>query len=244
MFARIFLAMALLFAITGCTSSDTAVIDGSSNVINKDREVESFSKINLKGIGVLVLKQGDAEKITVETDDNLQKYIKTEVKGDTLEISVKDENGRDVKIDPSKKIYYYITVNKLDSLTLSGAGKVQSDNQLKQREFDLKLSGAGEIDLNFRGNKLKVDVNGSGLVAIKGHVDYLAVDLSGAGAFSGFDLISQKTDVKVSGAGNVEVHASKKLDVKISGMGSVTYKGKPEITEKVTGMGILKSAGA
>jgi hypothetical protein len=52
--------------------------------------VPSFSNVSLSGSGQVILEQTANESLTVTTDDNLLPYIKTEVKGNRLEVGFTD----------------------------------------------------------------------------------------------------------------------------------------------------------
>ena len=67
------------------------LVRGSGDVIVENRSVSGFDKVSVEGAGRVIITQGKKESLTVETDDNLMKYIKTEVTGDTLEIGFEDD---------------------------------------------------------------------------------------------------------------------------------------------------------
>jgi Putative auto-transporter adhesin, head GIN domain len=56
-------------------------ISGSGRVMSETRDVSGFSNVSFEGSGRLVIEEGGAESLTVTGDDNLLKYIETEVEG-------------------------------------------------------------------------------------------------------------------------------------------------------------------
>ena len=60
-----------------CACNFTAV-RGSGNVVTQERQVSGFDSVALSGVGEVFITQGDKESLTVETDDNLMRYIQTE----------------------------------------------------------------------------------------------------------------------------------------------------------------------
>ena len=80
------LTIGLLF-ITAC---GLGTIQGSGDVITESRDVSGFDSVSLSGIGRVIITQGDDESLTIETDDNLMKYITSEVRDGTLELGDTD----------------------------------------------------------------------------------------------------------------------------------------------------------
>jgi hypothetical protein len=58
--------------------------------MTEPRTVPGFSAVSLSGSGQVTIEQTGRESLTVTTDDNLLPYIKTDVKGNTLELGLQD----------------------------------------------------------------------------------------------------------------------------------------------------------
>jgi hypothetical protein len=72
---------------------------------------------------------------------------------------------------------------------------------------------------------------------VKGNATSAEYHISGTADVTAEDLVTNNTEVHISGTGKLHVNAQKKLDVSISGIGKVWYKGNPEVAESVSGMG-------
>ena len=59
-------------------------IQGSGKVVSESRQVSGFEKLDLALDGEVILTQGEAEMLTIEAQENLLRYIVTEVRGGTL----------------------------------------------------------------------------------------------------------------------------------------------------------------
>jgi hypothetical protein len=81
--------MVILFSVilNGCFGPS---VSGSGRVMSETRNVSGFSNVSLKGSGRVVIEQGAAESLTVTSDDNLLKYVETEVRGSTLVLGQKN----------------------------------------------------------------------------------------------------------------------------------------------------------
>ena len=193
-----------------------AQLNGSGNVTTEPREVGSFTAINVSGVGEVVITQGEAEGLTVETDDNLQAIVLSDVRGDTLHLGMKP----DVGMNNVTRMVFNVTVKDLTQLTLSGAAVV--------RVRDLS------------GDQLTIDHSGAGSVAIAGTVNEQRVTLSGAGSYDGAGLASDRATVDLSGLGSVVVQVRERLDATISGAGNIEYIGSPELHQQISGLGAIR----
>ena len=224
------------------------VVRGSGKVVEEERDVSDFNKILVTGAGDVIVTQGSKESLTVETDDNLQEYIVTEVNGDTLEIGFKEgtilssRGGRRV-LEPSDSFVFRITVVDLEAISVSGAARLDIE-KLKTTDLDLNLSGAGDIDIDdLNADSLDVVISGAGDVRAAGSVESQFVNLSGFGRYQAFDLESDAASVTISGAGGAEVWAQDSLKVTISGAGDVKYYGSPSVDPEISGVGRIQDMG-
>ncbi len=211
----------------------------SGNVTSEDRSVSGFDSISLSGAGDMSIEQGDVEALTVEADDNLMQYITTRVRGNTLEIGLKDG----VNILGLTKIVYRVKVKDLKSIEISGLGNVTMDG-LKTDELKLSTSGSGQFNLKgIEANRITADSSGFGIVNLSGKAPQVKLSINGSGSFDGSDLEAQSVSIEISGAGSATVWAKEALDVQVSGGGLVRYYGNPKITEEFSGAGSINKAG-
>jgi hypothetical protein len=205
------LLFVLLVLLTGCGG-----LRGSGNVTTTERAVSAFSAIDVAGIGEIVITQGQTETLAVETDDNLQDVVLSEVRGDTLHLDMKPNTS----MSTITKMIFTVTVRDLKRITFSGAGTISVR------------------DLN--GDQLTVDHSGAGKIIIAGTVQEQHVTLSGAGSYDGAALTSNRATVTLSGLGTAIVHAREQLDATISGAGGIEYIGNPQVTKQISGLGTIK----
>jgi hypothetical protein len=212
---------------------------GSGNVVTEERQVSDFEGVALSGAGQVIITQGDEESLTIETDDNLMRYIESEVRNGTLELGF----ARNTIPIPSRSIIYRVGVIDLTGLDSSGAGSFEID-ELEADRLRVTLSGAGDIGIDsLSASDLAVTFSGAGNVDLAGQVETQEVDMSGFGNYDASDLKSQKASVRISGAGNAVVWVLDSLDVTISGAGNVEYFGSPTVTKETSGAGRVTSRG-
>ena len=223
------LIISLLFAFTasGCIVVDLngcgkETVKGSGDVITEERQLPEFKIIKLKGIGRVVLTQGQTHSIGIQTDDNIMPLIETEVHADELVISQGNYNLRPTTLE------FNIMVAHLKGIAISGSGEVMGKNRFVSDDFFAKISGSGDMALELEVMELETKISGSG-------------SMSGSGKINAFDMQTQNVSLKVSGSGDCKVNAAETLDTRISGSGDVFYKGHPRITSKISGSGSLES---
>lgn len=134
-----------------------------------------------------------------------------------------------------------VPVESLNSVTLSGSGKIFSGQMLKTESFEANLSGSGDIDLLVEASKTDTRVSGSGKIKLKGSSASLSCNISGSGKIETDDLSSQKVSAYISGSGKCRINCDGPLSAYISGSGKILYRGQANIVEKnINGSGDLE----
>jgi hypothetical protein len=213
-------------------------IEGSGIKATETREVYGFDSVELAGVGQLIVRQNDAESLTIEGDDNIVPRIKTEVVGGKLVIGMEDE-----RINPKLPIVYNVTVRDIKSLGLSGAGSVLANN-LKADDLEAYVAGAGNMTLgNIESSNLRVSMPGAGYIVTSGNVDTQSVTISGAGRYRADELRSVRANVVTSGVGSALLWVTDTLSAVIDGVGSLQYYGSPQVRLHRSSMGSFTRLG-
>ena len=214
---------------------------GSGNVISQTREVSDFDALSISYPAEVSIKQGSAESLKIEAEDNLLPNLKTQVRNGTLEIFYKRENGKHV--NPTRTVKISVVVKDLKNVDFTSAGNLVIDN-LKGGDLDVSLSGAGDIKLNQVALKgLSVSLSGAGSMTASGTADNLDMGISGFGDFKGADLHAKDARVNISGAGSATTWVDDNLEAEISGAGSISYYGSASVTKQVSGVGGINHIG-
>ena len=215
---------------------------GTADLVREKREVESFDKISLKGIGKVIIRQGEEESLEVEARDDMLPSIVTKVEDGKLVISYKTDWSRQVVI-PIKPIRFRVTMRAVKLLEILGAGIIEANN-IETDTLNLTIKSAGTIRVKaLAAEALAVAISGAGSIKLSGKVDRQEVTISGAGGHLAGKLESGSCTVTVNGAGGATVWARDTLDVSISGLGGVRYYGDPKVTKEISGLGGVKRMG-
>lgn len=215
---------------------------GTGDLVREKRDVESFDKVSLKGIGKVIIRQGEEESLEVEAREDLLPSIVTDVEDRRLIVSYKTDWSRSVII-PTKPIRFRVTMREVKLLEILGAGSMEAYD-IETESLELIIKSAGSIRVrSLLAEALAVTISGAGGTRLSGKVDRQEVTISGAGGHQAGKLESGSCTVVVNGAGGAAVWARDALDVTISGLGGVKYYGSPKVTQNITGLGGVKSMG-
>ena len=214
----------------------------TGNLVREKREVESFDKISLKGIGKVIIRQGEEESLEVEARDDMLPSIVTEVEDGKLVISYKTDWSKQVII-PIRPIRFRVTMRTVKLLEILGAGIIEAyDIETDTLELVIKSAGAIRVKA-LAAEALAVAISGAGGTKLSGKVGRQEVTISGVGGHQAGKLESGSCTVTVNGAGGATVWARDALDVSVSGLGGVRYYGDPKVTKSISGLGGVKSMG-
>ena len=199
---------------------DPSIQRGSGNFVLEQREIDPFNRISIAISGNVTIKEGEREAIRIETDDNLMRYIQTEVRNDTLFIHFSAEV---TNFQPSSPNRIFLEFRALKGLETSGSSDVKSDN-LVGEEMEIKLGGSGDIEIEtIDADCLLIDLSGSGSIFLNDvQTDTLGIVLGGSGDVQIGMLDTGEIDTEILGSGDVNL-AGKARKQKINIPGSGDY---------------------
>lgn len=203
----------------------------------QERDLPSFNQVEVSGTVTVIIVQGEQQKVNVIARPEAFEKIVTEVKNGTLKISDKGIAEGDKKVE--------IILPELIRIKQTGATVVKSNGSFKSPSLEVETSGASLTSLNIETEVFSVNVSGAGEVRAKGSTTNLNVTITGAGNLRSYDLLVQKADVIISGAGAARIDVIEELNAKISGAGKVLYKNEPlQKKTDLSGAGEVRKAKA
>lgn len=239
----------LLAAALACVAAPTPAmawpfggekVEGSGSVTRQTRQVERFTGISLELPAQLELRMGNTEGITIETDDNLQRLIETEVDDGVLRIRPTKRNlnlrARTMKI--------VVNARQIERLSLGGSGTIDAE-ALRAPNLRFNLGGSGRIRVaSLDTERVSISVGGSGdFRANGGKAREVSVSIGGSGNVDLGKVAADSASVSVAGSGDVTVWARNALSMSIAGSGDVNYYGDPQVRRSVAGSGEARRLG-
>lgn len=211
-------------------------IKGSGYVRTEQRTVKPFSRIEASRAIKVFVAQGEQTAITVEADDNILPYIKTEVNGNTLTITLSEN----INIESYADMNVLLTVPALTELHSSTASRIEGTTLWKVNGIELSATTAGSIKLETEASGIDATASTSGEIKLAGKTDRLNAKASTAGSVEAKELIAGNADVSASTGGEIEIHVTGKLEYSASTGGEIRYKGDAALTGKASTGGEIK----
>ncbi|MCL2753079.1 MAG: DUF2807 domain-containing protein [Defluviitaleaceae bacterium] len=207
-----------LFVFVGCNISSSGSVRGTGPMVLHPINASNFTGINISGGYDITWINSPNFNVTLEIQENLFGYVETSVSNGVFSLSSSRGFNTSGGNTPRLRIYAPF----IDNIVLSGAADITGWDTLDQNSLSINISGAADIEL-------------------EGRVENLHINVSGASNVSLFDLVATHAVIDVSGASDVDIHATETLNITLSGVGNVRYDGNPTITRNVSGLGVIRA---
>ena len=145
---KLFLFLYLCLNLISCSK-----ISPKGEIEIKDKSVENFAKLNLKGNFKVFFAKGNQNIVSVETYPNIYKNLVIEVENGILTI---EENRKPENVD-----FYSITIfgkNDLNEISLADQVEMNVSGQVKTPEFSLHLKGNSKFMGAVMAPKSKIEM--------------------------------------------------------------------------------------
>lgn len=209
-------------------------VKGNGNTVNTTRNVGNFDEVAVSGSFDVFLVSGDEGRLELRVEENLEPYLITEVQNGTLKIKWK----RGTNIRTTGKTTVTVHFENIKAMAMAGSGDIESKDVIRAKSLKIAVAGSGDIKLDVEAEELEAAISGSGDIKLAGKATELEAAVSGSGDMDAYDLMTEKSELQVSGSGFIGANVEKEIIARISGSGNIKYKGKPRIEDtKVSGSG-------
>ncbi len=218
-------------------AAQAAPVSGSGKVSTESRSLADFQAVALNGSVDLVVRQGAAQSVLVEADDNLLPLLETVVESTAQGATLVVRWKKGQSLYTRSKVLITVALPTLSALSASGSGDIRVE-PFNTPALKLSLSGSGDAKLHSLNTAdFGINISGSGDVAANGSATKLSISIAGSGDVRLADLKSDDVTVSIAGSGDAAVNANKTLEVRIAGSGNVSYSGNATVKSKVAGSG-------
>ncbi len=225
-----------LFALSLLTTSCNKNYDitPSNDVTTIDKTVSGYTKLNVSDpFTVYVTFSDTEEKVQVEANSNLQKYISVKKQNNQLVIDL--ENN--LNINGSSVLNVYITTKTLDAFYAAGASTIQLQNELYQSNVSIELSGACTFKGSMYVSDLYADLQGSSNLNLSGSSSNIELDANGASNMMDYGFETNNFKCDINGGSNVYLTIQQGMNVVADGGSNVYYKGNGVVNNQDLGGG-------
>ena len=129
-------------SITSSSSSSSSSISVSNNSndtnngISQVRNVGKFSGISVSSGIKVNFTQGSNQSVVVDTDQNMQQYVSTEVQNGILNISINNKGKKNLNF---KKLVVNVEAPQLSSAKVSSGSNFATMNTITENDLDRKI---------------------------------------------------------------------------------------------------------
>lgn len=230
---KIQILTALFVLLLGTSSClDELFIEGNGISRTETRDAEGFNQISSSGDFMVTVMPGNFYSVEITAESNLLPYISTNVDGRTLKIRTTGIHS----LRQNEPIEIFITTPVLNGLALSGSGLIETGSFLSS-DFDLSVSGSGDIKTIISSDKVNANISGSGTIYMEGDAINTNFVISGSGKIKTYNLLQDQCQAVISGSGDMYVNASQFIDARISGSGRVYFVNHPIVHTSISGSG-------
>ncbi len=202
----------------------------------------AFDAIEISGGAATVrFTQGSTDQVVVRGDDDRQKSVSLEVRGETLRI----RPAGAWKFWGGQRMDIQVTARHLTRVSISGAADWHAPAAVETDRLTVNISGAGMARFDrLKAERLNFQVSGAGDGRVSGSVKELNLTVSGRSEFRGEELMTDRARVSISGIGDVKVWAIEDLNISVAGLGTVDYWGSPpKLRRSVSGQATINDRG-
>lgn len=223
--------LALLASSLACGPANFGVVYGSGRIDTETQTLNDITGVELATFGDLTITFGDKEELRIEAEDNLLPYFEITTSGGQVRI----DSRTNTALRPTKPVRFYLTVQALDTLVLSGSGNITAPD-LAAEHIAVTISGSGDVALgNLEAATTKVQISGSGnLRAADCAVHGMDIRIAGSGDID-FDALAADTlDLNIPGSGRLDIAAGTVAQQTITINGSGDYQARNVDSDAVT----------
>lgn len=241
-----------IFLLLSCNSENAPdCFQDEGKLIKTEVNLANFSKITVFEKVALVLKQGDVQKVEVETGEYLFEEVTAIVDGDRL--ILRNENGCNFFREYGLTTVY-VTSPNISEIRSSTGLPIKSDGilgfprlQLYSESFTEPETETtdGEFDLEVNTQNLSIVVNGIAYFKLRGNTESLIVNVAaGDSRIEAERLISNNVNLNHRGTNDILINPQVSISGVIRGTGDVVSFNRPaniDVEELYTGRLIFKN---
>jgi len=239
----------MLFSCNNENASDC--FQDAGEILRTEVDLDNFSKITVFDKVELILKQGDVQKVEIETGEFLKKEVTASVEGDRL--ILRNGNGCNFLRDYGLT-RVYVTSSNITEIRSSTGLSIKSDGILGYPSLQLLSESFtdpeaettdGEFDLELDSENVVIIVNGIAYFKLKGSTGNLIITVAaGDSRIEAETLVANNVSLNHRGTNDVQINPQQSISGVIRGTGDVISFNQPtavDVEELYTGRLIFKN---
>ncbi|WP_405413212.1 head GIN domain-containing protein [Maribacter sp. Asnod1-A12] len=231
----IVLMVILVSLFVSCDSENASdCFQSTGEITRQEVSVSEFSSIAVFENVALVIKQGNTQKVEIETGENLRNEVAAVVEDEQLLLT--DANDCNYVRDYGTTVVYVTTPN-LTSIRSSTGFPVQSDGVLAFESLSLLSESFtdpeaettdGEFNLELDVTSLSMTSNGISYFKLKGSAESFNISIAaGDSRVEAEELIAQRVNFNHRGSNDILVNPQESLTGVLRGTGDLQSYNRP-----------------
>ncbi|MFZ1977755.1 MAG: head GIN domain-containing protein [Bacteroidota bacterium] len=190
-------------------------VRGNGTIKTDTREMPAFESIVCDGGYEVHITCQAQQSVSIQSDENILPFVKTEVSGDRLRIYTKGN------LAPTQGIQITVSVPRLEEFTVNG-------------------SAEGDVQ-KILSDSFTLAINGSSRMNLSGSADELKIHISGSAKINADSLAAKGVKAHIEGSGTIYCQAANSIDARIDGSGKIKYHGEPKtVNQSINGSGSVE----
>lgn len=237
--AKLVLLLMLSLFVSSCNSENAPdCFQNVGDIVRTEVTVADFKKITVFEEIAVVLKQGDTQKVEIETGEYLLDGVTAVVEGDRLVL--RNENTCNL-FRENGVTTVYVTSPNINEIRSSTGLAIRSDGVLSYTSLTLYSESYsnpetettdGEFDLNINTSDLNIVVNGIAYFKLRGATENLNLTVAaGDSRIEAENLIAQHVSLSHRGTNDILVNPQQSISGIIRGTGDVISYNRPETVD-------------
>ncbi|APQ16614.1 hypothetical protein A9200_12660 [Maribacter hydrothermalis] len=233
------LSLVLVLLLSSCDSENASDCFQETGVITRQEvSVAEFTAITVFENVTLVIKQGETQKVEIETGENLRNEVAAVVENGRLLLT--DTNDCNYVRDYGTTVVYVTTPN-LTSIRSSTGFPIQSDGVLAFDNLSLLSESFtdpeaettdGEFNLDLELVSLSLTVNGIAYFKLRGTAQNFNISIAaGDSRIEAEDLVAERITINHRGSNDVLVNPQESLTGVLRGTGDLQSYNRPATVE-------------
>jgi Putative auto-transporter adhesin, head GIN domain len=210
------LSILILVFLTSCSKDE---IKGNGDIIKTNRNLTSFSNIEVSDGIELILTKSTTEKVEVETYSNIQQHVLTSIVGNKLIIKLSDAN---INVNILK---VYVSVINCEQIIANDGCIVNATNTLDFTNLKVNVNDASNFNANIIVSVFEGNLSDGSSINLSGTSTSTNLISANGSNFADYGFATNIFNCNVKDGGNVKITVNQTLGVVTSDGSSINYKG-------------------
>lgn len=236
--AALFLASVLVLAACGSADAQRGEAGSGGNAGQRSYQLSGFNSVSLSGSQDVIVQVGPDFSVRAEGDSEMLDRLDLKVKGESLQIGMKQGNWLDFR--NRSKTTIHVTLPMIVAASVAGSGDMRID-RAEGDSFSAAVAGSGDLDVGaLRVGQASFSIAGSGGIRASGAAGRASTSVAGSGDIDASRLEAQTASIAIVGSGDVRARVMRQADVSITGSGDVTISGPARCSVSKRGSGSVQ----